>query len=380
MIYKQFKGKKISALGLGMMRLPTVGGDDSRVDEKTTAEMIEFALRSGINYFDTAWGYHSGNSEIVAGKILSKYPRDSYCLASKFPGYSLANMGKTEEIFERQLEKCRTDAFDFYLFHNVCESNIDAYLDRSYRTYEYLSEQKRKGRIKHLGFSAHGEIPIIERFLDAYGDGMEFGQLQLNWLDWNFQNARGKAALLDSRGIPVWVMEPVRGGRLANLPEKYVAKLKALRPNETVPGWAFRFIQTQKDVLVTLSGMSDMAQLKANIKTFETEEPLDENELNALFEIAAEMTGTKTLPCTGCKYCVSHCPKGLDIPELIRLYNEHNFSDGGFIAPMVLGTFSDDKLPSVCIGCKSCEAVCPQRIKISLMMKDFAQKAAPDRS
>ena len=168
MIYKQFQDIRLSGLGLGMMRLPVAGDDDGVVDEAAAAEMIDFAYHNGINYFDTAWGYHNGNSELVAGKYLSRYPRESYYLASKFPGYDLSNMDKAEEIFTRQLEKCRTPYFDFYLFHNVYEGNIDAYLDLKYGILEYLLKQKENGRIRHLGFTAHGSVEVIQRFLDSY--------------------------------------------------------------------------------------------------------------------------------------------------------------------------------------------------------------------
>ena len=174
MIYRDFKGQKLSALGFGTMRLPVKEGDDSRIDEKQAAEMFDYALGHGVNYFDTAWGYHSGQSEVVTGKILSAYPRERFFLASKFPGYDLSNMGKTEEIFEKQLEKCRVDHFDFYLVHNVCELNIDAYLDEGYGTMDYLRRQKADGRIRHLGFSARGAMPVLKRFREKYGADMEY--------------------------------------------------------------------------------------------------------------------------------------------------------------------------------------------------------------
>lgn len=374
MIYKQFKDLKLSALGLGMMRLPKTDDEHSHIDEKQTAEMVDYAIKNGINYFDTAWGYHDGASETVTGKILSDYPRDKFYLASKFPGYDLENMTKVSEIFEKQKEKCRVDHFDFYLFHNVCEMNIDAYLDKQYGVHEYLLEQKKNGSIRHLGFSAHGELPVMKRFLDAYAQDLEFCQLQINWLDWNFQNAKQKVELVKSYGLPVWVMEPVRGGKLVNLNDEYLARLKALRPNENAVGWAFRFIQSLPEVGVTLSGMSNFTQLKQNIETFSQSEPLNEQEWATLMSISEEMTGKKSLPCTACRYCTTHCPMGLDIPELIRLYNEHIFSGGGFIAPMAMEAIAEDKRPQACLGCRRCEAVCPQTIKISEMMADFANK------
>ena len=180
---------------MGAMRLPVIDGDDSRIDVETAEQMVDYAMSQGINYYDTAWGYHNGNSELVVGSALQKYPRDSFCLADKFPGYDLSNMDKVEEIFEEQLKKCKVEYFDFYLFHNVCEMNIDAYLNPEYGIYDYLIAQKKAGRIRHLGFSAHGSYDVVKRFLDAYGKDMEFCQLQLNYLDWKFQGGKEKVEL-----------------------------------------------------------------------------------------------------------------------------------------------------------------------------------------
>lgn len=374
MIYKQFQDIRLSALGLGAMRLPVLEGKDAQIDEPAAQEMVDYAMKHGVNYYDTAWGYHSGQSELALGRALARCPRESFYLATKFPGYDLNNMGRVEEIFEAQLKKCQVDYFDFYLFHNVCEMNIDAYLDPQYGIDAYLTAQKANGRIRHLGFSAHGSVPVMRRFLEAYGDHIEFCQLQINYLDWTFQDARAKVELLKEYNIPVWVMEPLRGGRLAKLGESHTRRLNALRPDEATPAWAFRFLQTIPEVTMILSGMSNMAQLQDNVHTFETEKPLTEGELSELMEIADEILGRKALPCTACRYCTDHCPQGLDIPGLIGLYNEHNFTEGGFIAPMALAACPEEKKPSACVGCRSCEAVCPQQIRISEALADFSAR------
>lgn len=374
MIYRDFQDLKLSTLGMGAMRLPVVDGDDARIDEAAAFEMVDLAMKSGVNYYDTAWGYHNGNSELVMGKALARYPRESFYLATKFPGYDLSNMPKVQEIFEKQLEKCQVEYFDFYLFHNVCEMNIDAYLDPQYGIYEYLLEQKKNGRIRHLGFSAHGDYQVIQRFLDAYGKDMEFCQLQLNYLDWEFQNAKQKVELLDQWNIPVWVMEPLRGGKLASLAPEDEEKLKELRPEEGIPAWAFRYLQSLPSVKVILSGMSNRQQMEENIQTFAEDKPLNAKELETIHSIADSMVKKIVLPCTACHYCTSHCPQGLDIPGLLALYNEHCFTQGGFIAPMALSAIPAEKQPSACIGCRSCEAVCPQGIKISEAMADFTAK------
>ena len=372
MIYKDFKDKKLSALGLGAMRLPIMNGDsDGRIDEEQTAKMVDYALDHGINYFDTAYGYHDGQSEIVMGKVLGRYPRESYYLADKFPGYDLSNMDKVESIFEEPLKKCGTEYFDFYLFHNVYEKNIDPYMDEKYGIMEYLKKQKEAGRIRHLGFSCHGRYDTLKRFLDTYGDDLEFCQIQLNYLDWKLQDAKAKVELLNEYEIPIWVMEPLRGGKLALLSDENSEKLKACRTDEEIPAWGFRFLQSIPGVTMVLSGMSDMKQLMENTATFAEEKPLTEEEMKVLMEVTDSMLDI--LPCTACRYCTSHCPKKLDIPTLLSLYNESRFNMT-IITQMAVGAMPKDQRPDACIGCKSCEAVCPQMLKISEAMKDFAQK------
>lgn len=366
MIYKKFQDLELSALGLGCMRLPIVDGQETVIDEGKTAEMVEYARNQGINYFDTAWFYHGGNSETVMGKILSKYPRDSYYLATKFPGLD-PEKGRTSvsEIFEKQLEKCRTEYFDFYLFHNVADRNVDMFTDESLGIHKYLMEQKRNGRIRHLGFSTHGSLSTIRRFLDMYGADLEFCQIQLNWLDWKLQNAKAKVELIREYGLPVWVMEPVRGGRLVNLPEEDLAKLDALRPGVGTPEWAFRFLQGIDAVTMTLSGMSNMEQLRQNIATYESVKPLNAQEMDVLMGIADAMIARNAVPCTGCSYCVDHCPMNIPIPEVIKLYNAR--AEGSTEKPGIPG-------PADCVGCNSCYNHCPQSIDVAKVMADFASK------
>ena len=372
MIYNNFKDLKLSSLGFGSMRLPV--NEDSTINEEETLKMIDYAIKNGINYFDTAWGYHNGESEKVMGKLLKNYPRESFYLATKFPGYDLSNMDKVEEIFEKQLEKCQVDYFDFYLIHNVCEKNIDEYLNKEHGILDYLLKQKENGRIKNFGFSVHGSLEVMNRFLEMYGPYMEFGQIQLNYLDYDFQDAKAKIEVLNKLNIPIWVMEPLRGGKLVNVSKEHEQIMKELRPDETVVGFSFRFLQTFPEVTVTLSGMSSMEQLIQNIKIFEEHKPLNEEEKNTLFEIAKEMLSGNTVPCTACRYCTEYCPQGLNIPDLLALYNEYTFTGGGFLAPMKIASLPDDKKPSACLRCKACEAVCPQQLKIAEAMADFTEK------
>ena len=373
MIYREFKDIKLSMLGLGTMRLPLLDGDNSKIDEKATAEMVDYAMEHGVNYYDTAWGYHEGNSEIVMGKVLSAHPRDSFYLASKFPGYDLENFKRIEEIFEKQLEKCGVDYFDFYLFHSVTEENIHGYLNREYGLLDYLLKQKENGRIRHLGFSAHADCNVMRRFLEAYGEHIEFCQLQINYLDWTYQKAKEKVELLEEYDIPVWVMEPLRGGKLAELSVEAEKELSELRPDENIPAWAFRFLQTIPNVKMILSGMSNFTQLKENVATFEEDKPLSEEELKVILKIADGMMG-RMLPCPACRYCITHCPKALAIPRLLGIYNNNQFSGVENIQPAVLKNVEKEKWPSKCIACRSCEKVCPQGIKISEAMADFTEK------
>ena len=374
MIFKNFKDINISSLGLGCMRFPTIDGKSNQVDMDAVRKMVDHSIKSGINYFDTAWGYHGGASERVMGEILKDYPRESFYLTTKFPGYDLRNIDKVEEIFEEQIKRCQVEYFDFYLFHNLSEVNVDYYLDPKYRILEYLLEQKKRGRIRHLGFSTHGQIDTVKRFLDAYGEHMEFCQIQLNWLDWKMQNAKAKVELLRERNIPIWVMEPLRGGKLAKIAPEYEAELRELRPEASVVEWSFRYLQSFPEAVVTLSGMSNMEQLEENIRIFSEEKPLSDMETQKLYDIAHAMTAKTSLPCTSCRYCTEHCPMSFDIPHIIELYNDHVYFGGGFLAPMAIGAMPEEKRPSACIGCRACEEVCPQNIKISEMMSDFAER------
>ena len=376
MIYKTFQDKKLSALGMGCMRFPTVEGNFKNIDEEKTAQMIDYAISHGVNYFDTAYMYHGGQSEIVLGKMLKKYSRESFYVADKFPGVDLTAFGRVEEIFAEQLNKVGVEYFDFYLLHCVCENNIEQYLDeeQKYGTVEYLLEQKRQGKIGHLGFSAHAELETMRRLLEKYGDVMEFCQLQINWLDWTYEQAKEKVELLKEYNIPVWVMEPVRGGRLAQLSPEYESKLKGLRPDESMAAWAFRFLQTALDCTVVLSGMSNFEQVQENIQIHSEEKPLNAEEMRALQTIVDDLLG-KLTPCTGCRYCTEYCPQGLDIPMLLNRYNEYKCSFGGVLIERLMIRIPEGKRPADCLQCKVCEGVCPQKIAISDELAKFAELA-----
>ena len=256
MIYRDFQDLHLSLLGFGTMRLPTTV--DGAIDEDTTQAMVDYALAHGVNYFDTAWAYMQNLSETVVGRCLKKHPRDSFYLATKYPGHTLTCDPDPADTFAQQLEKCQVDYFDFYLLHNVYENDVDIYTDPRWGIIDYFVEQKRLGRIKHLGFSTHADLPCLTAFLERYGKEMEFCQIQLNYLDWTIQRAREKYELLEKHHIPVWVMEPVRGGKLAALDADSEQQLRALRPNASIASFGFRWLQGLDNVHMVLSGMSDM--------------------------------------------------------------------------------------------------------------------------
>lgn len=381
MIYKQFKDKKLSNLGMGTMRLPTV---DGKIDEVKARALIAYAYENGVNYFDTAVTYHGGHSEAFLSSALRQYPRDTWYLATKMPGHMmqykngkivglghLANVTITSpaQVFEDQLERCGVDYFDFYLLHNLCETSWDFYTNEELGVVKYLCEQKQAGRIRHLGFSSHGRVETIDKFLSMY-DCFEFAQIQLNYMDWALQGAGKKYEVITKHGLPIISMESVRGGRLASLNEKANAMLKAVRPDDTIASWAFRFLQSLPNVSVILSGMTTMEQLVENISTLSKNDPTTEQENELLHKVAKTLLDF--VPCTSCRYCCEVCPQELDIPKLISMGDEIRF-DNPFTLRFTLGAMRETELPSACISCRACTKICPQGIDIPFVLKRFAE-------
>ena len=365
MIFSDFQDKKLSLLGFGAMRLPM---KDGQIDQELVDKMVRYGMERGVNYFDTAYPYHSGMSERVMGKILGQYPRESYYLADKFPGHMMLESYDPQTLFEEQLRRCNVEYFDFYLLHNVYEESVSRYLDPELGIMEYLKEQKRNGRIRHLGFSTHGRLDMMKEFLEKYGQDMEFCQIQLNYLDWTLQNAKEKYELLAQYNIPVWVMEPVRGGKLANF---FDPRLDALRPEATTASWGFRFLQGLPNVKMILSGMSNMDHMTDNVETFAQRQPLNQEETDLLFQIAEEMKNV--IPCTGCRYCCDGCPMGLDIPSMMSICSDIRFAPV-VNSVMMLEALPENKKPSACIACGKCTKVCPQGIDIPAVMKELAHR------
>ena len=367
MIYKQFQDKQLSMLGFGTMRLPLLS-DGVTIDEQQVAEMTAYAIEHGVNYFDTAYPYHQGNSERAIGNALKNYPRESFYLADKYPGHQIASTYNPAATFEEQLEKCGVEYFDFYLLHNVYEKSLETYLDPDLGILEYFKEQRKLGRIKHLGFSTHGSIETMEKFLAYCGEHMEFCQIQLNYLDWTLQDAKEKYEMLTKRGIPVWVMEPVRGGKLANFTND---AMKQLRPNDSIASWGFRFLQGLPNVKMILSGMSNMDQIVDNVHTFEKQQPLNEQEIELVFDVAERMKNA--IPCTACRYCCDGCPMGLDIPAMMSICSDIRFAPV-VNSVMMIQAMPAEKQPSACVACGKCTKVCPQGIDIPAVMRELTER------
>ena len=356
----------ISLLGFGTMRLPLVAGG-SAVDQKLTEAMIARALEAGVNYFDTAFTYHKGISELLVGRILHKYPREKYLLADKLPLWTLKSREEAEHIFTSQLKKCRVDYFDFYLLHGL---NAALYAKvEAFGLHDWLYEKKRQGLVRHIGFSFHDTPALFRRILDAHD--WEFAQIQLNYVDWDSGGARELYGALVEKNLPAVIMEPVRGGSLARLPLEAETLLTEAAPQASVASWAIRYAASLPQVMVVLSGMSALEHVEDNIATMQDFRPLSEDEHALLQEVAARYRASGDIPCTGCGYCMP-CPEGVNIPALFAAYNYRN--KGSF--EQIYCTIEEAARPGACIACGKCMRRCPQQLDIPSLLRQVAEYAS----
>lgn len=351
-------GVETSLLGFGCMRFPQT--PEGKIDEVLTEKMLDRAIAQGVNYIDTAYPYHDGQSEVVAGKILKKYDRNSYYLATKLPVWLVNTVEDVDKYLEEQLAKLQTDHIDFYLMHAMGKERWNKMLEIG--CVKRLEELKEQGKIKYLGFSFHDKYEVFEEILN-YRD-WDFCQIQLNYMDAKEQAGLKGYQLAADKGIPVIVMEPVKGGSLAVFAEDITAKLKELNPEATPASFALRWVGSLPGVKVILSGMSSMEQVEDNLGTFADFKPLSEQEQSTIRQVTEILGSRVQNGCTGCRYCMP-CPAGVDIPGCFAAWNTYhmyqNYHSVSWNWEMVLG---DAHQPKNCVQCGKCEAQCPQKIAI----------------
>lgn len=348
----------IPLLGFGCMRLPLLA-DKSKIDRALVRKMIDLAMQAGCNYFDTAYMYHGGESELCLGEILQSYPRDSYYLTDKMPVWFAKDPSGLERIFNEQLKRCQTSYFDFYMLHSQDTANWN--LTQKFKAYEFLTKLKQAGKIRKLGFSFHDTPEVLQKIVDACE--WDFAQIQLNYLDWELYRSREQYEILTKAGIPVIVMEPLRGGTLASLSPDASAVLKKAAPNSSVASWALRYAASLPNVLCVLSGMSLPEHMTDNIKTFSPLNPLVEEERKTLDQALAVYRKHLAVPCTACRYCMP-CPVGVEIPRIFGLYNQYKITGNKWLFSSNYKTIPEDSRASACVKCGACMKHCPQKINI----------------
>lgn len=358
---KQLKGTDLSLprLGFGAMRLPL--DQKGNIDYQKASELIDYAMQHGVNYFDTAFGYHDGKSAEFLGKSLSKYNRCDYIIANKMSAWFIKTKEDMDRIFCQQLKDLKTDYIDMYLLHSLTTDNWEVF--KKLDSYNYFAQKKKQGIIKHLGFSFHGTPELLREVLDNYE--WDFAQIQFNYLDYFSANSKIEYQMLTEKGIPVIVMEPVRGGKLANLPDKAKAELDKADPQISPACWALNFVRSFDNVTTVLSGMSNMDQVKENIELFSYDVTLGETEMTALYRAANQIRRIETIPCTECRYCTDGCPAEIKIPDIFRLYNKYlENKDMGAFMQEYKELCPEKNRADNCLACGVCMEKCPQNIPI----------------
>ena len=359
---------KMPKLGFGLMRLPQ---KDEKIDHEQVCKMVDAYLAAGLNYFDTAYVYHGGLSEVEAREaIVRRHPRESFYLATKLPAWSMKEKADRDRILEEQLERTGAGYFDYYLLHSIEEGN-------NYETYEKLDcfkwglEKKAEGKIRHFGFSFHGTPELLKKLLDDHPE-VEFVQIQLNYADWNnpVVHSGELYSILTERNIPIIVMEPVKGGTLASLTPELESVYKRIRPDASIASWALRFVASLPGVMTILSGMSSEEQMMDNLSTFGNFEPLNDEEQAAVQKVTATMLNTPLIGCTACRYCTDGCPMGISIPDIFRAVNTIRLYPGDNRPSMFYrNLISRSGKAGDCIQCGQCEGVCPQHLPIIDLLK-----------
>ena len=392
-------GDRISALGFGCMRWPMVKDASGKdvIDQEAVNEMVDYAIEHGINYFDTSPAYLQGQSEKAAGIALSRHPRSSYYIATKLSNFGDASAEASIQMYKDSFKQLQTDYFDYYLLHSIGRGGKDAFNKRYVDNglLPFLLEEKKAGRIRNLGFSFHGAKHEFDYFMELFDSGemiWDFVQIEMNYVDWTHAdgvrnvNADYLYEQLDKRGLPIVIMEPLLGGRLARVPESISRHMKEREPDKSVASWAFRFCATYPRVLCVLSGMTNMDPLRENVETFGHFKPLSEEELEFLEQMATQMMEYPLVNCTDCKYCMP-CPWGIDIPGTFQHYNR-SVTEGTYAQSTAQKDYAklkkaylvsyDRAVATVrqadhCINCGECLSHCPQSIPIPAQLKRIAK-------
>lgn len=366
---KFLKGKKeeISLLGFGAMRLPILNEVETDIDQKKVEEMVDYAMEHGINYYDTAYFYHRGESEKAMGKALKKYPRDSFYFVTKMPLAIIQSKQQAEQIFEEQLKKCQTDYFDFYLAHNINKREWKVL--KECNVYEQLLQKKKEGKIKYLGFSIHDTPELLEEVVNTYK--WDFVQLPINPIDWTTVDAKRQYDIATKAGIPIVVMNPLKGGQLSTLTEKAVEILKAEKPSASPSSWSLRYSASLPNVFVVLSGMSELEQVIDNVKTFINFKPLSQNEQAVLSKAINVYNSSGAVSCTYCQYCTG-CPVGIDIPKNFLIYNQYKSNNRKDRFIIAYETIKEENRADKCINCGICKNKCPQKLDIPSLLKEVS--------
>ncbi|MCC2232799.1 aldo/keto reductase [Hominifimenecus microfluidus] len=364
-------------LGFGLMRLPLLNPDNpANIDVEQVKQMVDTFLERGFTYFDTAWMYHSFQSEnVVKEALVDRYPRDSYTLATKLHAGFIKTKEDRDKVFEEQRRKTGVEYFDYYLLHDIGFDHYKTYTDLD--CFRWLMDKKEKGLVRHIGFSYHDNAELLDKVLTEHPE-FEFVQLQINYLDWESEGIQSRKCyeVAEKHHVPVIVMEPVKGGTLANVPDAVTKMFKEYHPDMSVPSWAIRFAASHENVALVLSGMSNMEQLLDNLSYMDELVPLNEEE-NALIRKAVEIiNSTIEIPCTGCSYCTDGCPMNIAIPKYFSLYNadKQEIKTKSWMPQQeyysrLTGTFGK---ASDCVACGQCEDVCPQHLPVI----DYLQKVA----
>lgn len=356
-------GIETSLLGFGMMRLPTKEG---KIDEEMTMKMAKYAYDNGVNYFDTAWPYHGGESEIVTGKVIKQFERETFYLATKLPLWDVKEKDEIVKILDKQLEKLDVDYIDFYLVHAVNQERVDQI--KSLNVMEILEEQRCLGKIKYIGFSFHDELDVFKEAVNLYD--WDFCQIQLNYMDVNHQQGVEGYDILTEKGIPVIIMEPVKGGKLTKYSDNIEKMFYDYNSNDSIASWAFRWIGSFDNVKVILSGMSNMDQMKDNIKTFSNFTKINDTENEIIQNVVDKLNSIIRVDCTSCDYCMP-CPHGVNIPGNFRIFNDFAMYQNTDYTKWAYGSLKNNNADaSICIECGECLPKCPQHIEIPDKLKE----------